>query len=528
MTKRPNKRQNIAGQKPSVTWDRSAAASDASILASLARQGYFGPLGGPSNQLLSRETRVGAQHDCEEQYLNNPTIAGALVKISALTVGVGPSLKILGPRKSYGAPDLPDLKEKCQHLEQEWDDYRRDAKLYQKLQLAIKVLHFHGEVLLRKVPSSTIEEGFTYELIRPERLANPYDFYSDPCVYDGIRFDRPGDGAIPILYYILKEYVNPTIPLTEYEAVPASEIIHVFKPLLEQQRRGMPSFQSSLPRLVQIRELIHATLNTMINYAKLGLIMTTDNEDLIDDFAKQNGGLQGFNPDNPNNVIQIPEGGMFAPPGYEPKSLEPKQPVATFGETKTKMTGDVGATLGLGSGKINNDHSAYNFSSAKMDEQHDTAVTEQDQFLLGEELLDAILDDWFDAKADLDPVADEILVAAGSPDRIRRKWLFPEPRPIDELKAAQADEINLNLGATTLQEIYARKRLDADDILGRWLSERQQVAQGLQAAGAGLSTTGKLMTQPEGDQNGEIEGGVSSDDRDDGSADDPRKLERTA
>lgn len=469
---------------------KARASLDSTTLNSRNRDYYATATGGPATVRFDRSTRQAAQNMCENEFLNDTTLFGACLKASALTVGVGPTLKILGPYLSYGAAEPGDLDKKCQYLETEWDYYAQQTRLWKLIRLVPRELIYHGEVFLRKFRNPDIEEGFRYDLVRPERIGNPYAFTDDKSVFDGIRYSADDFSGVPTHYYIRKEFVNPIQNLYEYEEVPADEIIHLFSPILPEQLRGIPPFQSGLPKIAQMRQLIRAELTAMTNAAKLAIVLTTNNPEILASAADANI-LEGK---SGGALFDIPDGGVFAPPGYEPKMTESKHPSAQFAEVKRIMASDVGATIGLGNGKINNDHSSYNYSSSKMDEQVDDVVIEVTQNEIASEILDPILDDWLDAVADFDPVADEFLQRARIPERVRRQWLWPQPKTLDPLKDAQAEDIQLKNGSITLEEIYSRRRRDAKDELQKWQAEREAISRALTESGLAYSTTGEITT----------------------------------
>lgn len=497
--------KNKSARRPASVVRSAAAALDSTAISDRAAAYYAFAHGGPADVTLDRSTREIAQHRCEYEYLNEVTLYGACLKAAALSVGVGPALKIDGPRLAFGETAPADQLAKCQYLETLWADWCKDVKLRRLLQLLPMELIYHGEIILRKVADGTTTEGFKYVAIRPERLGNPFACTQDECVYDGIRFDRPGDGASPICYYILKESVNPIHVTYEYEEVPACDIIHVFSPMLPQQHRGCPSVQSGLPRLAQLRQLIRATLDAAINAAKYSIFLHTDNQDLIEAFsgvtdADGQPAIKAYLGSGTGLYRQgMNDGVIFAPPGYSATVTDPKHPSSTFDTFKKVITADIGAGLGLGSGKINNDHSAYNFSSAKMDMQIDNTIIEMVQATLGDDVLDPIFEQWLDTVAEVDQIADEFLLRARVPERVRHEWLWPEPKSIDELKSAQADDIRLKNGSTTLRAIYSRERKDYADQIAQWEAERSRVG-----AAATIPTENPMAAvRPDGPQNGE-------------------------
>lgn len=420
-------------------------------------------------------TRETAQSRGTLEYLNDPLFYGACQKIAALVCGSGAALKIDGPIREYGAGEILELGEKSQYLEKAFRRFADAIDLLAMIRLLQSELLFHGEAFIRKVRSRETLDGFKYVFIRPERILDPPGVGTAPNINDGILYDGDGDDAEPIGYYIQKERVNPITDTIEYELVPDGEIIHVFNKVLPQQRRGIPEIQTALGIIREIKLLRGLEIQAVKNAAKTSVILTTDSEMIVD--AAYNGEdntIQAPAPGSRNEPT--PEGVFVAPPGYAPTFGESKHPATGFNEFKKALAADVGAALGVGSGKINNNHADYNFSSAKMDEQHDAVIVAVRQKKIASSFLDVVFNDWIADFSERDRVAAEFLDAAGAPELIGRRWLFPSPRSIDRLKDAQADAVELQNNTITLEEIAARRGLDLEELLIERAREMKQIA----------------------------------------------------
>ena len=88
-------------------------------------------------------------------------------------------------------------------------------------------------------------------------------------------------------------------------------------------------------------------------------------------------------------------------------------------------------------------------------------------------------------------------MTARIPERVRRSWLWPQPKTLDPLKDAQAEDLQLKNGSITLEEIYSRRRKDAREEIAKWQSERALLAEGLADAGLGYSTSGEISSAPD-------------------------------
>ena len=464
----------------------AVAALDSTATTPRTFDYYRDAINESATETFDASTREIAQARAAMEYLNDPLFFGVVQKVAALVCGRGAALKIIGPARRWGAPKIEDANAKAQYLEGAFKRFADAIDLLGMMRLIQSALLFHGEAFIRKTPSRRNTEGYKYVFIRPERVRDPGGGYN-PRINDGILYDREDDAAEPAGYFIQRENVNPFLEVMEFDLVPSGEVIHIFNRILPQQRRGVPEVQTALNIIREIKILRALEIQAVKNAAKTSVILTTDAEPILDAAAEMPVPAPGVR-------AELPDGIFVARPGYHPTFGESKHPAAGFDAFKKTLAADVGAAVGIGSGKANNDHSAYNFSSAKMDEQIDAVAVEVRQKKLADDFLDVVFNDWLTEYAARDEIADEYLTKAGAPEYVDRRWLFPAPRSIDRLKDAQADDLELRNNTTTLEEIAARRGLDLEEFLTERGRELRQVAAMLEASGLGLSTSGALST----------------------------------
>lgn len=492
--KRKSRRNRRAKAAPASHGFRAgAAALDSTAINPRTSDYYRDAINESATETFDRTTREISQARGQHEYLNDPTFFGACQKIAALTCGCGPALKIDGPYLQYGEERREDDELKAQYLERLFRRFENSIDLLAACRLLETELLFHGEAFLKKIPTSENVEGFNYIFIRPERVADPPGVSYDPYVNDGILYDRQDDAARPIGYYVQREFVNPWLETLEYDLIPAGEILHIFNRIIPQQRRGVPEVQSALGLIRELKLIRHLEIQAVKNSAKTAVILHSDAPQLVDIATRPDEAGEVAIPKPGGSALDV-DGIFFAPPGYAPTFGDAKHPASGYDQFKKVITADVGAALGIGSGKANNDHSSYNFSSAKMDEQVDATVTSVRQRKISSEFLDVVFNDWIAELAGRDNIAAEFLDRAGAPEAIERRWLFPAMRSIDRLKDAQADELELRLGTITREMILARRGLDAEEVARQQFREMKQQAAMMNAAGVGLSTSGQITT----------------------------------
>lgn len=467
------------------------AALDSTATNERTADYYADAVNEPATLTFDRQTREVAQARAQMEFLNDALFFGACQKIAALVAGAGPALKIDGPFSPFVAARYADATAKSQYLEKCFGRFADAIGLLEKIRLVAMETLYHGETFFRKIPSRATVEGFDYAAIRPERICDPPGLASDPLVNDGVRYDRPDDAATPVGYYVRRENLNPFLETIEWEFIPADEIVHTFHRALPQQRRGVPESQSALNLIRELKILRSLEIQAVKNAAKFSVILHTDNPTVLSAAYAEAGALKI---PKAGESKALPDGAFVAPLGMAPTFGDAKHPTTGFDAFKRLLAGDVGAALGVGCGKINNDHSSYNFSSAKMDEQIDATIVRVRQKKIAADFLDVVFNDWLTEFAVLDPVADELLTLTGAPENVARRWLFPEPRSIDRKADAEADEIELRNGTITLEQIAARRGEDYDDLAAQRKRELENLAASLESSGLGLSTTGAIST----------------------------------
>ena len=383
------------GTKGRVTGSRAAQASlDSTAIAPRTMDYYKDAINESATETFDRSTREIAQARGQHEFLNDPLFYGTCVKIAALTCGKGPALKIEGPFRRFGEERSETDALKSQYLEKLFRRFATAIDLLSDIRLLETELLYHGEAFVRKIPSAGTVDGFDYAFIRPERVNDPPGVAYDQLVNDGILYDRPDDAARPIAYYVQREYINPWLETLEYDLIPAGEIVHIFNRIIPQQRRGVPEVQSALGLIRELKLLRHLEIQAVKNSAKTAVILHSDAPQLLDVAYRPDADGEMAAPKPGARPMELPDGLFIAPPGYAPSFGDAKHPAAGYDSFKKTIAADVGASLGVGSGKANNDHSAYNFSSAKMDEQVDSTVVEVRQAKIASAFLDVVFNDW--------------------------------------------------------------------------------------------------------------------------------------
>lgn len=151
-------------------------------------------------------------------------------------------------------------------------------------------------------------------------------------------------------------------------AIPASDIIHIFKKEFVNQTRGYSEFIASIDSLKQLDDYAVAQLFAAkvsachsVFYERIG--------DTAGNFFNQTEGEE-----DPGTFVQTlaPGESSIVPKGYTVKSVSPTHPNTNFGGFLKAIVQKVAAAVGVSYNRLAHDYSSVNYSSlrqATLDEQ---------------------------------------------------------------------------------------------------------------------------------------------------------------
>ncbi len=150
---------------------------------------------------------------------------------------------------------------------------------------------------------------------------------------------------------------------------------------------------------------------------------------------------------------------MTLPAGWKLQQLRAEQPTTEFGAFSEHILMEIGRVLQVPLNIVAGSSREYNFASGRLDyllywnncdiERGDYAGVVLDRFF-----------GWWLDEALLVPGC---LPRLGATSEIPHRWVFPPRRPIDEVKAAQADQIRFELGYLTDDDWCKREGIDPDE-----------------------------------------------------------------
>ncbi len=369
---------------------------------------------------------------------NNSWYAGILSTATNHIVGTGPRLQVATADAAGNS-----------RLERAWRQWSRKVGLTSKLRVMFETYWRDGEAfLLRGTRPVLWPISLDLRVYESEQVQNPYTAPSlgDPYVDDGIRF-LPNSSELE--YFFLDHHPTDPVfaPTWKGEWKPASEVVHLFRPVRPGQIRGIPRATPGLPLLAIMRRYELATVHAAETAANHALFMQYTGTAVAPaaspaDFAEL---------EIARNMMTI------LPEGWEMNQLRPEQPATTLPMFTTALLMHFCRCMNIPYGLAAGTAKDSNFSSHKGDIRNLwQSEVWAEQELLERTVLDVVFR-WF--------LEDALLVPGlldGLPpfDQIEHQWFWDGIPPLDETDAATAATIRLKAGLSTLDMEYARNGYD--------------------------------------------------------------------
>ncbi|ADP71986.1 phage portal protein, lambda family [Rhodomicrobium vannielii ATCC 17100] len=304
----------------------------------------------------------------------------------------------------------------------------------------LQVLVTEAGVRLRAIPAELVDESKTVE--------SPNGGY---CV-SGVEFNSDGQR---VAYWI-----RPSKPTAAFESyappvrIPASEILHIFKPLGAGQVRGM-SWLSPITISANEFDGIVDALSVGIKIAAMHAGFLTDLNGAGEPFE---GNLSDISLE-PGTIRRLPQ-------GFDIKFSSPEQASETAAFLNFQLR-QLAAGLGLPDHMLSGDLSNANYSSLRAGLLPFRQRCEQVQYgVLVPQLLNPI---WR-------AVMNFALLSGELKSVPHCEWLPPALMQVDPAKAAQADKLELEMGLTSRRKLVASRGWSVADLDSEIASDREREA----------------------------------------------------
>ncbi|MDD5327425.1 MAG: phage portal protein [Phycisphaerae bacterium] len=294
-------------------------------------------------------------------------------------------------------------------------------------------------------------------VIEPDRLASPYGLagiVNDEKVRDGIEYDEDGR---PLFYYIFKQHPGSATNFGggfgDYDKVPASQMIHLYKIKRPGQSRGMPWVTPSLPLFAQLRRFTLATVQSAETAANVSGTIQTE---------------AGTEPDEVEALdeVELPRNSFLTlPRGHNMSQVKPEHPAATYEMFKNEVINEIARCVCMPFNVAAANSAKYNYASGRLDWQIYYRFIRTIRSWLEAHECNRVFYAW---------LREGILMPGyfkyfkGNVNTARPEWNWPGSEHVDPKKEADAQNTRRRSLTTNLKGEYAQQGKD-------WERELRQI-----------------------------------------------------
>lgn len=418
---------------------------------------------------------------------NHGVASGAIQTLSDNIVGTGfrlsakPDYKLLGKTKEWEE----EWQVKVESVWRSWAetttcDAAKMLNFSGLTTLVFKSCLINGEALV--LPLWLKERKFStcLQLVEPDRLSNPLQRMDSKELRGGIEIDKYG---APVAYHIRKTHPGDYwigSDMDSWERIPAytsfgrKRVIHIHDVERIGQTRGKPILAAIMPMFKMLDHYERSELQAAIVNAMIAAFIETpmDAESLNELFG---GNSDDYLDAKKNWKVKL-EGGSIIPifPGDKIAPFTPSRPNSAYGSFIENVLRNIGTGLNIPYELLLKDFSKTNYSSAR------AALLEAWRFFNGRRQW--LADNWATPVYELwlEEAVNKGLVDA--PDfyenryaYTRCKWIGPGRGWVDPVKEAQACQLRMEIGLSTLEAECASQGLDWEEVVEQRVRERNKL-----------------------------------------------------
>ena len=381
---------------------------------------------------------------------NNSYLAGISSTLANDLIGTGPRLQL-----NSGDSTID------REIERAFFDWGWQINLPNKLRTMRESIVVDGEAFAMFI-SNPAYDGVQLDvrLLEAEMIATPSAILAssrnvtpEGSTVDGLEFDTIGN----VTGYQLLGYhpgSNYTSTVTEYTRIPASQIVHWFRPQRAGQHRGIPEVGPALKLFAAMRRYTEAVIAAAETAADFAAFLHSNSPaaevDEVDAFSEM--------AIEKRSMVTLPE-------GWDISQLKAEQPTNTYQAFKREIVSEIGRCMQLPYNVAALDSSSYNYASGRMDHQIYAATVRVYRDELERVMLDRMLGAWVAEASLLGIVPDSMAPMA----EWNWSWVWDGREHVDPSKEAEAARTRLETLTTSLAHEYAKQGKN-------WETELRQIA----------------------------------------------------
>lgn len=316
---------------------------------------------------------------------------------------------------------------------------------------AVRRLPQTGEIVMQMV-SDRSASGVQLRLkrINPAQLSTPWGKADGGRLWMGV---ERNDLGRPVAYWF-DQNTDPMNAQPDYQRVPAENVLHFFRQDDEGAVRGYPWLAPVIEVVRKLRDYDDAVLEAAEAAALLSVIL--------------------FNPNAGENPIDLNGGSielekktiMAAPPGWEPKQINPAQPGNMYETFKRGKVAEGGLALGMPLIIAALDSQNTSYSGGRIDVQEFGGQVACLQHELEEDLCDRVLLAWLAEAARMRGEA--------IPADLNWQWGWSRVPHVDPEKEANANRMRIQDGTLTVDMAVAADGKDPEEVERKRAEEKKR------------------------------------------------------
>lgn len=348
----------------------------------------------------------------------------------------------------------------------------------------------------------------TIQLVEPDRLCNPGGSSDSRYLRGGIEID---DYGAPQAYWIRKthpgdDYLAFTENADDWQRIPARTIfgrrqaIHVHDKERTGQNRGKPALTPIMPMFKMLDHYERSELQAAVVNAMIAAFIETplDAETVVEMFG---GSFEDYDAKRKEWTAKLAGGSIITTfPGDKLSAFTPSRPNSAYSAFVENILRHIGTGLNLPFELLMKDFSKTNYSSAR------AALLEAWRFFMGRRQWLAtywakpVYELWLEEAVNTGKIQAEGFYL-NKAAWMRCKWIGPGRGWVDPVKEAQASQIRMEAGLSTLEDECAMQGLDWEEVLEQRAREKAKMKElGLEAAPAAKSKQFGKSEKPEDEE----------------------------
>lgn len=395
---------------------------------------------------------------------NNPISAGALKTSRSNVIGTGLTMRANVDRKLLGLSEEA-AQEWEQHAEALFDlfarsklaDITRQQTFYELQTLVFGAVFESGDVLVtrRRPKVGRPVVPLALGIVEADRIETPPEEVGRPDIRMGVKLDE--DGA-PLSYFVLNDHPGEAVlpAVGAYKEIPAwgersgeRMVLHVFRRLRPGQTRGIPELAPVIETLKQLDRFTEAELMKAVVSSFFTVFMRTDGDD----------GLAGaaFAGAGPGEVA-LGAGTVVDIGKDESIDLAQSSINSNFDPFFNAIVRQIGVALSIPY-ELLVMHFTASYSASRAALEMASQFFKETREWLAVNFCQPVYE-WFLS----DAINAGLIQAPGFyEDPVRRaawlgsQWIGPARMMLDPLKEWKAEEVAVNMGARTLEQVITEK-----------------------------------------------------------------------